>query len=104
MIGAVWKLIIFTSMLKSLINTSRNERLTLQVYDTCLQIFDFFGLRRKDCLSRSMLSSDTRDRHAFFSFTKAPRCLKRVIQASNAIGTWGITVEFSPECPLIRNN
>jgi len=30
MIGAVWKLIIFTSMVKRLINTSRNERVTLQ--------------------------------------------------------------------------
>jgi hypothetical protein len=38
MIGAVWKLIIFTSMVKRLISTSRNERITLQVYDTCLQI------------------------------------------------------------------
>ena len=38
MIGAVWKLIIFTSMVKTLVNTSRNERVTLQVYDTCLQI------------------------------------------------------------------
>jgi hypothetical protein len=44
MIGAVWKLIIFTSMAKRLINTTRNERVTLQVYDTCLQMFLFFGL------------------------------------------------------------
>jgi len=27
-----------------------------------------------------------------FSFTKAPRCLKLLIPASNAIGKWGITV------------
>jgi hypothetical protein len=40
MIGAVWKLIVFTSMVNRLINTSRNERVTLQVYDTCLQMFD----------------------------------------------------------------
>ena len=39
-----------------------------------------------------------------FSFTKAPRCLKLLIPASNAIGRWGITVELSPECPLNRNN
>ena len=45
MIGAVWKLIIFTSMVNRLINTSRNERVTLKVYDTCLQIFDVCTLR-----------------------------------------------------------
>jgi len=39
-----------------------------------------------------------------FSFTKAPRCLKLLIPASNAIGRWGITVELSPEYPLNRNN
>jgi hypothetical protein len=66
MIGAVWKLVIFTSMAKRLINTGRNERVTLQVYDTCLQTSDFFGLRRKDCLTRSTLSSDTRGRPALF--------------------------------------
>jgi hypothetical protein len=37
---SVWKLIIFTSMVNGLINTSRNERVTLLVYDTCLQMFD----------------------------------------------------------------
>jgi hypothetical protein len=37
--GTVWKLIIFTSVVNSLINTSRNEKVTLQVYDTCLQMF-----------------------------------------------------------------
>jgi len=39
-----------------------------------------------------------------FSFTKAPRCLKLLMSASNAIGRWGISVELSPECPLNRNN
>jgi len=39
-----------------------------------------------------------------FSCTKAPRCLKLLIPASNAIGRWGITVELSPGCPLNRNN
>ena len=39
-----------------------------------------------------------------FSFTKAPRCLKPLIPASNAIGRWGITVKLSLECPLNRNN
>jgi hypothetical protein len=40
MIGAVWKLIIFKSMVKRLINTSRNERVNLQIYDKCLKVFD----------------------------------------------------------------
>jgi len=33
MIGAVLKLIKFTSMVNRIINTSRNERVTQQVYD-----------------------------------------------------------------------
>jgi hypothetical protein len=72
MIGAVWKLIIFISMVKRLINTSRNERVIPQVYDTCLQMFLFFGLRRKDCLTRSTLSSDTRGRPALFPLQSHP--------------------------------
>ena len=72
MIWAVWKLIIFTSMVKRLINTSRNERVTLQVYDTCLQMFIFFGLRRKDCLTRYTLSSDTCGRPALFPLQRHP--------------------------------
>ena len=44
-IGAVLKLIIFTSMVKRIINTSRNERETQQVYDTYLQMFDVCTLR-----------------------------------------------------------
>ena len=59
-------------MVKILINTSRNERVTLQVYDTCLQMSDFFGLRRKDCLTRSTLSSDTRGRPALFPLQRHP--------------------------------
>ena len=99
MIGAGWKLIIFTSMVKRLINTSRNERVTLQVYDTCLQMFLFFGLQRKDCFTHSTLSSDTRGRPALFPLQRHPRCLKLLLPASNAIGRWGITVELSPEWP-----
>ena len=72
MIGAVWKLIIFTSMVKRFINTSRNERVTLQVYDTCLQMFLFFGLQRKDRLTRSTVSSDTRCRPALFPLQRHP--------------------------------
>ena len=45
MIGAVCKLIIFTSMVKRNINIGRNERVTLPVYDTCLQMFDVCTLR-----------------------------------------------------------
>ena len=45
MIGAVLKLIIFTSMVNRIINTSRNERVTQQVYDTYLQMFDVCTVR-----------------------------------------------------------
>jgi hypothetical protein len=44
MIGAVWKLIIYTSMVNRIINTSSNERIIVLVYDTCLQIFDVYTL------------------------------------------------------------
>jgi hypothetical protein len=47
MIGAVWKLIIFTGMVKRLINTGRNESVTLQVYDACLQRFFFLRTAKK---------------------------------------------------------
>ena len=40
LIGAVLKLIIFTTMVNRIIDTSRNERVTQQVYDTYLQMFD----------------------------------------------------------------
>ena len=40
MIGAVWKLIIFIGMVNKVINISSNERITLQAYDTSLQMFD----------------------------------------------------------------
>ena len=39
----------------------------------------------------------------FFLYKGTP-CLKLLITASNVIGRWGITVEFSLECPLNRNN
>ena len=45
MIGAVLKLIIFTSRVNRIINTSRNERVTQQVYDTYLQMFDVCTVR-----------------------------------------------------------
>ena len=54
------------------INTGRNGRVTLQVYDTCLQMFLFFGLRRKDRLTRSTLSSDTRRRPELFPLQRHP--------------------------------
>ena len=46
MIGAAWKLVIFTSMVNRIINTGINERIILQVYDTCLQMFDVCSLGR----------------------------------------------------------
>jgi hypothetical protein len=72
MIGTVSKLIIFTSMVKRIINTSKSKRVILQVYGTCLQMFLFFGLRRKDCLTRSTLSSDTSNRPALFPLQRHP--------------------------------
>ena len=33
-------MIIFTSMVNRIINTGSNERIILQVHDTCLQMFD----------------------------------------------------------------
>ena len=45
MSGSVCELIISTSVVNITINTRRNERVTLQVYDTCLQIFGVCTLR-----------------------------------------------------------
>ena len=47
MIGAILKLIIFTSMVNKIISPSIhvNERVTQQVYDTYLQMFDVCTLR-----------------------------------------------------------
>ena len=45
MIGAGLKLIIFTSVVNRIINISRNERVTQQVYDTYLQMLDVCTLR-----------------------------------------------------------
>jgi len=45
MIVAVLKLIVFTSVVNRVINTSRNERVTQQVYDTYPQMFDVCTLR-----------------------------------------------------------
>jgi len=41
------KLNILTSMVNRIMNTSRNERVTQQVYDTYPQIFDVYTLRHK---------------------------------------------------------
>ena len=86
MIGAVLKLIIFTNMVNRIINTSRNERVTQQVYDTYLQMFDVCTL----ALSRSFHASFLHTRPSCtFSFTKAPSCLKLLIPASNDVARWG---------------
>ena len=45
MFGAVLKLIIFTSIVNRIINIRRNERVTQQVYDTYLKMFDVCTLR-----------------------------------------------------------
>ena len=65
MIGAVWKLIIFTGMVTRIINTSRNERVTLQVCDTCLQMFDVCSFRHTahiEVIVQFLLYSDQQDR------------------------------------------
>ena len=103
MIGAVWKLIIFTSVVKRLINTSRNERVTLQVWYMPTNVS--FLRTAKKRLSHSFHTFFWHTRPSCtFSFTKAPRCLKLLIPASNAIGRWRITVELSPKCQVNRNN
>jgi hypothetical protein len=65
---------------------------------------DFFGLGRKTVpLVQHFLLAHADVLH-FFPFTKAPRCLKLLIPAPNAVGRWGITLKLSPEGPLKRNN
>jgi len=83
MIGAVWKLIIFTSMVKRPINTSRNGRVTLQVYDKCLQMFLFFGLRRK------IVSLLQRGRPALFPLQRHPVVWNRWYQRLMLLGDGG---------------
>ena len=106
MIGAVWKLIIFKSMVNRIINASSNERIILQVYATCLQMFDVCTLGRTAHIEATVQFLSHCDQHvrcdvpALFPFTKAPRCLKLLIPAPSAIGRWGISAELSPECPL----
>jgi hypothetical protein len=107
MIGAIWELIIFASMVTRIINTSSTERIIVQVYDTCPQIFDICTLGHTAHIETTVQFLPHFDQHAAsctFSFTKAPRCLKLLLPASNAIGRWRITVEFLPECLLNRNN
>ena len=106
MILAVWKLIIFSSMVNRIINTGSNERIILSLYDTCLQMFDLYTLDHTAHIEATVQFLPDSDQHvrcdgrALFSFTNAPRCLKLMISVSNAIGRWGITVELSSECPL----
>jgi hypothetical protein len=104
MIGAVWNLIIFASMVKRLISPSRNERVSLQVYDTCLQMFLFPGTAKKNCLTRSTFSSDTCGRPALFPVQRNLIVWNCLYQRLMLFGDRGITVELSPECSLNRNN
>ena len=80
MIGAVWKLIIFTSMVNRIINTSSNERIILLVYDTCLQMLDVCTLGHTAHIEAMVQFLPHSDQHV--------RCLKLLIPASNAIGRW----------------
>jgi len=59
---------------------------------------------KKDCLTRSTLSSDTRGRPARFPLQKHPVVWNCWYQRLLLLGEGGITVKLSPECPLHRNN
>ena len=95
MIGAVWKLITFTSMVNRTINTSSNEIIIAQVYDTCLQMFDVCTLGRTAHIKSIVQFQPHSDQHvrcdglALFHLQRHPRCLKLLIPASNAIGRGG---------------
>jgi hypothetical protein len=92
MIGAVWKSIIFTSMLNTIITTSSNESIVVQVYGSCPQMFDVFTLGHAAHIEAIVQFLPHFDQNAAvldFSFTKAPRCLKLLTPAYNSIGRWG---------------
>jgi hypothetical protein len=76
MIGAVWKLIIFTSMVNRIINTSSNERILVQVYDTCLQMFDVCALGHTAHIEARVQFLPRSDQHAavlhFFLYNGTP--------------------------------
>ena len=110
MIGAVWKLIIFTSMVNRIINTSTNERIFLQVYDTCLQMFDACTLGHTAHIHAIVQFLPHSDQHvscdgpALFPLQRHPVVWNCWYQRLMLLGDGGITVELSPECLLNWNN
>jgi hypothetical protein len=76
MIGAVWKLVMFTNMANRIINTSSNERIIVQVYDTCAQIFDVCTLGHTAHIEAIVQILPHTDQHAavlhFFLYKGTP--------------------------------
>ena len=78
MIGAVWKLIIYTKMVNRIINISSNKRIIAQVYDTCLQMFDMCTLghtahiRRQSISCHPLISMSSCDCPALFPLQRHP--------------------------------
>jgi hypothetical protein len=76
MIGAVWKLIIFISMVNRVINTSSNERIIVQVYDTCPKMFDVCTIGHSAHIEATVQFLPHSDQHAavlhFFLYTGTP--------------------------------
>jgi hypothetical protein len=93
MIGAVSKLIIFASMVNGIINASRNGRVTLQVYDTCLQMFDVCSRGHRahiEAIVQFLPRSDQHDRcdglHSHGNSVLQIRCAR---------GSWWHTLSFT---------
>jgi hypothetical protein len=62
--GAVLNLISFTSMVKRITNPSRNERVTLQIYDTRLQMFEVYTLRHTAHIEETVQFLPHSDQHS----------------------------------------
>jgi hypothetical protein len=63
MIGAVWNLIVFTSMVDGIISTGSKVRIILQVYDTCLQMLDVCTLGHTAHVKEIVLYLPHSDQH-----------------------------------------
>jgi len=107
MIGALWKLIIFTSMVNRIINISGNERVTVQIYDTCLQMFDVCTLRHMahieaivQFLPYSDLQVTCDGPHSRGNSLLQIRYVHRLWWHKHFV----LAIELSPECLLNRNN
>jgi len=67
-------------------------------------MFDFFGLQRKDCLTRSTLSSDTRDRPALFPLQRHPVVWNCWYQRLMLLGDGGSLLNCCRNARWNRNN